>query len=91
MCARHYSCIISCLCALTADFEDFDSEIQTLWFKSSSESCVNISLREDNMVEDDSTLLRESFRVTLESNNDYTVLFGEPKSARVFIIDNDGK
>ena len=43
------------------------------------------------MVEDDSTLLRESFRVTLESNNDYTVLFGEPKSARVFIIDNDGK
>ena len=52
---------------------------------------MDISLREDDMVEDDSTLLRESFRVTLESNNDYTVLFGEPKSARVFIIDNDGK
>ena len=51
---------------------------------------MNIKITDDNIVEDDSTFLRESFRVTLESP-DNSIMIGEISSLQVFIFDNDGE
>ena len=76
--------------SLTLDINDFSPVTQTMVFNS-AEACVDILLYDDDMVELDSGFFRETFRVSLEPNDDYSVLFGETRSARVGIKDNDSE
>ena len=77
--------------SLTLDINDFSPVTQTMVFNSAAEACVDILLNDDDMVELDSGFFRETFRVSLEPNDDYSVLFGETRSARVGIKDNDSE
>ena len=77
--------------SLALDTEDFSSDVQTMVFNSTAEACVDITLHDDDTVELDEGYYRETFRVTLQPNDDYSVLFGETRSARVEIKDNDSE